>query len=131
MLYGKRFPFGSLVSFEFQDKAGFQPFGFIKVLLKGREVLTVIEDDRGTFFLGGCFHADTFEYTVVVYDKLVVGSEPDIELGAVAVDGVSFHQGGNTILGRAVGLPETTVGNDLGVLGLQNAACGKRHSGGK
>ena len=42
----------------------------------------------------------------------------DIELGAVAMDGVSFHQGGNTILGRTVGLPETTVGNDLGVLGL-------------
>ena len=54
----------------------------------------------------------------MVYDKLVVGSEPDIELGAVAMDGVSFHQGGNTILGRAVGFPETTVGDDLGVLGL-------------
>ena len=118
MLYGERFPFGSLVRFEFQDKAGFQSFGFIEVLLKGREVLTVVEGDRGTFFLGGCFHADTFEYTVVVYDKFVVGSEPDIELGAVAMDGVSFHQGGNTILGRTVGLPEATVGDDLGVLGL-------------
>ena len=118
MLYGERFPFGSLVCFEFQDKAGFQSFGFIEVLLKGREVLTVVEGDRGTFFLGGCFHADTFEYTVVVYDKFIVGSEPDIELGAVAMNGVSFHQGGNTILGRTVGLPETTVGDDLGVLGL-------------
>ena len=131
MLYGERFPFGSLVRFEFQDKAGFQSFGFIEVLLKSREVLAVVEGDRGTFFLGGCFHADTFEYTIVVYDKLVVGSEPDIELGAVAMNGVSFHQGGNTILGRTVGLPETTVGNDLGVLGLQDAAYGKRHSGGK
>ena len=131
MLYGERFPFGSLVRFEFQDKAGFQSFGLIEILLKGREVLTVVEGDRGTFFLGGCFHADTFEYTIVVYDKLVVGSEPDIELGAVAMNGVSFHQGGNTILGRTVGLPETTVGNDLGVLGLQDAAYGKRHSGGK
>jgi len=81
-------------------------------------VLTVVEGDGGTFFLGGCFHADTFEYAIVVYDKFVVGSEPDIELGAVAVDGVSFHQGGNTILGRAVGLPETKrCANDLGVLG--------------
>ena len=131
MLYGERFPFGSLVRFEFQDKAGFQSFGLIEILLKGREVLTVVEGDRGTFFLGGCFHADTFEYTVMIYDKLVVGSEPDIELGAVAMNGVSFHQGGNTILGRTVGLPETTVGNDLGVLGLQDAAYGKRHSGGK
>ena len=91
LLYGERFPFGSLVRFEFQDKAGFQSFGFIEVLLKSREVLAVVEGDRGTFFLGGCFHADTFEYTVVVYDKFVVGSEPDIELGAVAMDGVSFH----------------------------------------
>ena len=131
MLYGERFPFGSLVRFEFQDKAGFQSFGLIEILLKGREVLTVVEGDRGTFFLGGCFHADTFEYTIVVYDKFIVGSEPDIELGAVAMNGVSFHQGGNTILGRTVGLPETTVGNDLGVLGLQDAAYGKRHSGGK
>lgn len=68
----------------------------------------------------------------MVYDKFVVGSEPDIELGTVAMNGVSFHQGGNTILGRTVGLPETTVGNDLGVLGLVGwPHAGKRHSGGK
>ena len=48
----------------------------------------------------------------------IVGSEPNIEFGAVAMDGVSFHQGGNTILGRTDGLPETTVGDDFGVLGL-------------
>lgn len=126
LLYGARLLFGSFVGFELEDEAGVELLAFVEVLLKGGELLAVVEDNGGALFSGGVLHADAFEDTVVVYHELIVGSEPDVELGAVAMDRVGLDEGGDAVLGRAGGFPVAAVSDDLGALSLRSAERGNR-----
>ena len=65
----------------------------------------------------------------MIDNQLIVCGEPNVELGAVAVDRISLYKCGKGVLGRAVRSPETTVGNDF--LGLDSAACSKEQGGSK
>ena len=42
-LYGSCFLFGGLVGFQFEDKAGFQAFCLVQILLQGRELFAVVQ----------------------------------------------------------------------------------------
>lgn len=59
----------------------------------------------------------------MIDNQLIVCGEPNVELGAVAVDRISLYKCGKGVLSRTVCSPETTVGNDF--LGLDSAACSK------
>ena len=64
----------------------------------------------------GILHSYAFKGGVMIDNQLIVCGEPNVELGAVAVDRISLYKCGKGVLGRAVRSPETTVGNDF--LGL-------------
>ena len=58
--------------------------------MQGGEGFAVVQLYGGAYLGGGILHGDAFEGGIVVNDQLVVGGEPYIELGGIAVDGVGF-----------------------------------------
>lgn len=123
------FPVRGLVGFQFEDKAGFQAFCLVQILLQGRELFAVVQLYGGAYLGCGILHSYAFKGGVMIDNQLIVCGEPNVELGAVAVDRISLYKCGKGVLGRAVRSPETTVGNDF--LGLDSAACSKEQGGSK
>ena len=128
-LYGSCFLFGGLVGFQFEDKAGFQAFCLVQILLQGRELFAVVQLYGGAYLGCGILHSHAFKGGVMIDNQLIVCGEPNVELGAVAVDRISLYKCGKGVLSRTVCSPETTVGNDF--LGLDSAACSKEQGGSK
>ena len=122
-LYGTCLLFGSFMGFQFEDKAGFQAFGLVQILLQGRELFAVVQLYGGAYLGCGILHSHAFKGGVMIDNQLIVCGEPNVELGAVAVDGIGLYECGKGVLCRTAYCPETTVGNDF--LGLDSAARSK------
>lgn len=118
--------------FHFQHQPGVGFAGHqAQIGVQRRDVLAVGEYDRGDLLQRAFLHVDlgTFVYTVVVYDQLVVGSQPYVHFRTEGPDRIGFGERSQGVLRRIGRRPVAAVRDNLGLSENRGSSCEEQGGG--